>query len=113
VDIQVINIDVDDDRHVLVQVFDWSNNAPVAVPVASVNGPNFTFGGGGPIEIEESTAAAFFTTTFFAPSRYEVRVTFFNTSEDVVVTSQGIDFFGNNVVGQTVLDRSFKTVEVD
>ncbi|KRE55934.1 hypothetical protein [Paenibacillus sp. Soil750] len=112
VDVEVANLDPDDDRKALVKIFSWNNNIPTLLPVLSFNGPNLTEGNGGAITIKESTTCSFvaFTTGVFA---YEVRVTLFNTSENVVVTSQGIELSGNNVVGQTVLDKDFKTVDLD
>ncbi|MBG9733302.1 hypothetical protein [Paenibacillus alvei] len=112
-DIEIINLDSDDTRKVLVEVFNWSDNIPVGLPVISFNGPNFIVGDGGPIKIEPNTACGFFArlsdNQVFA---YEVRITFFDTKEDVVATSQGLRFF-ENVVGQRVFHDNFRTVDLD
>ncbi|MGW8426749.1 hypothetical protein ACWGJQ_14805 [Peribacillus simplex] len=112
VDVEVANLDPDDDRKASVKIFSWNNNIPTELQVLSFNGPNLTEGNGGPIKIKPMTACSFvaFVPGVFA---YEVRVTLFETTEDVVVTSQGIEVSGNNVVGQTVLNNDFKTVELD
>jgi len=60
VNAEVANYDARDRRIVSVQVFDWSNNVPVAVPVVSFNGPLFIFGGGTRIVIEPNTKAFFY-----------------------------------------------------
>jgi len=112
-DIEIINLDSDDSRKVLVEVFNWSDNIPVALPVMSFNGPDFIEGDGGPIEIEPITDCGFFVrlrdNQVFA---YEVRITFFKTTEDVVASSQGLRFF-ENVVGQTIRHLDFRTVDLD
>lgn len=112
-DIEIINLDSDDWRKVLVEVFNWSDNIPVALPVTSFNGPNFIVGDGGPIKIEPKTDCGFFVRLLdnqvFA---YEVRITFFDSTEDVVASSQGLRFF-ENVVGQTVRYVDFRTVDLD
>lgn len=112
-DIEIINLDSDDSHKVLVEVFNWSDNIPVALPVTSFNGPNFIVGDGGPIEIEPKTACGFFArlrdNQVFA---YEVRITFFDKTEDVVASSQGLRFF-ENVVGQTLRHEDFRVVELD
>lgn len=76
-DVEVANLDTDDDRKAKVQIISWNNNMPTDLPVISFNGPNFTEGNGGPINIQESTACSFiaFVTGVFA---YEVRVTLFD-----------------------------------
>lgn len=74
-------------------------------------GTNVAFipGGGGPIEIEESTSASF-TADLSGVNSYEVRITYFGTKENVVSTSQGIQSDGTNAVGQTVLNRDFSRI---
>lgn len=110
--IQVINNNPTKNRSVQVQVFNWENNTPVAVAVGSLNGPNNTPGGGGPIEIQEGTGALFLA-GLNGLSQYEVRVTYFNSTEDVLVTSQGFNLATGNLIGQTVLDRDFRRIDVD
>ncbi|MEH7336561.1 hypothetical protein V7161_28440 [Neobacillus drentensis] len=60
--------------------------------VLSFSGPYLKKGDGGPIKIKPMTACSFVAELvnkdIFA---YEVRVTLFDTTEDVVVTSQGIE----------------------
>ncbi|MEC1525528.1 hypothetical protein P9D43_26365 [Neobacillus niacini] len=43
---------------------------------------------------------------------YEVRVTFFDCDDNVLVTSNGLSKInGGNVPGQTVLDTDFRTLD--
>lgn len=113
VDVEIVNLDPDDSRKVLVEVFNWSGQSPVALPVISFNGPNFIEGNGGPIKIKPNTVCGFIArlsvNNAFA---YEVRVSFFDKSDDVVASSWGLRNL-ENVVGQTVLHENFKTVELD
>ncbi|MGA3599386.1 hypothetical protein [Lysinibacillus agricola] len=108
--INIVNLNKNDKRRVKVEVFDWTSNIPIEIPLFSSNGPNFIIGNGGPIEIKEGTAAVFgtdFLDDFILI--YEVRVTFFDSDENVLVTSNGISRINSaNVTGQTVLDVDFR-----
>jgi hypothetical protein len=114
--INIANLNKDDKRRVKVEVFDWTLNKPVELPVFSFNGPNLTPGNGGPIKIKGRTAAVF-ATDFLDDMIiliYEVRVTFFDSDENVLVTSNGLSIInGGNVPGQTVLDADFRTLDLD
>lgn len=112
VDVEIANLDPVHARTVLVQIFDWTGNFPVALPVISFNGPILILGGPGPIDIQGGTKAEFLADISKAFS-YEVRITFFKTAKNVVATSQGIRKNGRNTVGQTVLAKDFKKVHLD
>ncbi|MCO0599224.1 hypothetical protein NGI46_17580 [Peribacillus butanolivorans] len=112
-DVELVNLDPDDSRKVLVEVFNWSDQIPVALLVESFNGPNNILGDGGPIEIEPNTVCGFIIrlrdNQAFA---YEIRITFFDTTEDVIASSHGLRNF-ENVVGQTLRHEDFSVVELD
>lgn len=113
--ITIINLNKNAKRRVKVEVFDWTFNKPIEIPLLSLNGPNFKQGNGGPIEIKEETAATF-TTNILKENIfiYEVRVTFFGSDENVLVTSNGLSRnTGANVAGQTVHDTDFRTLDWD
>jgi len=113
--INIANLNKNDARRVRVEVFDWTFNIPIEVPIFSANGPENILGDGGPIKIKERTAAVFFTDFLDEGSIiliYEVRVTFFDSDENILVTSNGISRInGGNVPGQTVLDADFRTLD--
>lgn len=112
--INIANLNKKDARRVKVVVFDWTSNIPIEVPITSFNGQETTPGDGGPINIKEKTAAVFFTDFLDAKIIlvYEVRVKFFDSDENVLVTSNGISKInGGNVPGQTVLDADFRTLD--
>ena len=112
--INIANLNKNDGRRVKVEVFDWTSNTPIEVPIFSSNGQEITPGDGGPIKIKERTAAIFFTDFLddMIILIYEVRVTFFDSDENVLVTSNGLSIInGGNVPGQTVLDADFRTLD--
>ncbi|MFF5995093.1 hypothetical protein AAGS61_10090 [Lysinibacillus sp. KU-BSD001] len=114
--INVVNLNKNDKRRVKVEVFDWTSNKPIEIPLFSFNGPDSIVGNGGPIKIKEGTAAVFFTD--FLDDKiiliYEIRVTFLDSDENVFVTSNGISRINSaNVTGQTVLDTDFRTLDWD
>lgn len=112
----VANLNVESDRRIKVEIFDWSNLTPVSILGEVENGtsPQTPYAGT-PIEIEESTAAEF-EYDITGVEEYEVRVTFYKTAHDVLVTSQGV--YKNlpahnedeNIPGQTVLNKYFTEV---
>jgi len=75
------------------------------------NGPQEIPDGGGPIEIEENSAAEF-EASIANTLEYEVRVTFFHTDKNVGVMSQGVGPNDNNVIGQQVLNKDFTRVSI-
>lgn len=106
----IVNLNKNNGRRVKVEIFDWTSNIPIEMTVFSFNGPDFILGNGGPIEIKEGTTAIFASDILvdFTPM-YEVRVTFFDSDENVLVTSNGNSKFNStNVAGQTVLDTDFR-----
>lgn len=114
--INIANLNKNGARRVKVEVFDWTFNEPIEVPVSSFNGPENTPGDGGPIEIKENTAAVFSTGLLdnMIILIYEVRVTFFDCDDNVLVTSNGLSINNSgNVPGQTVLDADFRTLDLD
>jgi len=114
--INIANLNKNGARRVKVEVFDWTFNEPIEVPVSSFNGPENTPGDGGPIEIKENTAAVFSTGLLdnMIILIYEVRVTFFDCDDNVLVTSNGLSINNSgNVTGQTVLDADFRTLDLD
>lgn len=104
--------DADESRFVEVEVFDWTENVPVALSVEGFNGPNGIPVGGGTVKIQPSTACAFFADVSEA-FVYEVRVTFHGTSEDVVVNTFGLNSNDTTIEGTTVLYKDFKHVDLD
>ncbi|MFU2014339.1 hypothetical protein ACM6Q7_04535 [Peribacillus butanolivorans] len=112
-EIDLVNLDPDDSRKVLVEVFNWSDQIPVALPVVSFNGPNNIMGDGGPIEIEPNTVCGFIVALFANQAfAYEIRITFFDTTEDIIASSHGLRNL-ENVVGQTLHHNDFRVVEID
>lgn len=114
--INIANLNKNDARRVKVEVFDWTSNIPIEIPLFSGNGPDFILGDGGPIDIKAGTAAVFATDFIDALIIliYEVRVTFFDSNENVLVTSNGISEINSaNVAGQTVLDTDCRTLDLD
>ena len=114
--INIANLDKKHARRVKVEVFDWTPNKPIDVPITSFNGQETTPGDGGPIKIKAGTAALFFTDFLddMIILVYEVRVTFFDSDENVLVTSNGLSINNSgNVPGQTVLDVDFRTLDWD
>jgi hypothetical protein len=74
------------------------------------------YGDGGPIEIKENTATVFATDLLdnMIILIYEVRVTFFDCDDNVLVTSNGLSIINSeNVTGQTILDADFRTLDLD
>ncbi len=55
--INVANLNKEGSRRVKVEVFDWTFNIPIEVPITSFNGPEITPGDGGPITIHAQTGA--------------------------------------------------------
>lgn len=88
VNIEVANFDSRSRRIVSVEVFDWSNNIPIGLPIVSYNGPLFTLGGGTRIMIEPNTEA-FFTAEIYDSIAYEVRITFHHTNKDIIANVFG------------------------
>ena len=72
--IEVVNLDSDDTRKVIVQAFDWDSNSPVAIPVTP----------SGTVTINPNTLVSFDVFLIDVINHFEVRITFVKTSEDVV-----------------------------
>lgn len=112
--INIANLNKQCSRRVKVEVFDWTFNIPTEVPITSSNGSDNIPGDGGPITIKSQTAAVF-ASDFLDDMLiliYEVRVTFFDSDENVLITSNGLSKInGGNVPGQTVLDADFTTLD--
>ncbi|WP_338470819.1 hypothetical protein R4Z10_18895 [Niallia sp. XMNu-256] len=72
--IEIVNLDVNDSRAVIVQVFNWDTNRPVAIPVTPAN----------TVTINPNTLVSFDASLVGVQDHFEVRITFVRTSEDVV-----------------------------
>jgi len=115
----VVNLDPDSDRRVKVEVFNWSTLSPVEICGEVEIGMSGDIPYcGAPIEIEENSAAEFEYDITNA-AQYEVRVTFFKTDHNVLVTSQGVyktpttNNEDENIPGQTVLNKDFTKISED